>query len=145
MSHYHICSGKVLDNVHLYPIPTPSDQDHRDGDLVSIHEKICSILSNIKHQDTHAISEKERRDVKEWRNQQMVSVFITQLNTAYVHRLQKKLPFIVQYLLTSAYQGPRTEVLSDKVCIYCKQFIIDIHTVISLLYTLRTFPNESDK
>ena len=81
--HESLCSGKVLDNVHLYPIPTPSDQDHRDGDLVSIHEKICSILSNIKHQDTHAISEKERRDVKEWRNQQMVSVFITQLNTAY--------------------------------------------------------------
>ena len=65
-----------------------------------------------------------------------------------MHRLphvQRKFPFIVQYLLTSAYQGPRMEVLSDKVCINCKQFIIDIHLVISLLYTLGTFPNESNK
>jgi tetratricopeptide (TPR) repeat protein len=58
-------------------------QEHRDEDLVSIHEKICSILSQLKSQDTHATSESERREKAEWRREQQRKIVDIALSEGY--------------------------------------------------------------
>ena len=49
-----------------------SDQEHREDDLISIHEKICNILSQLRSPDTHVSSEAERRERAQWRQDQQV-------------------------------------------------------------------------
>ena len=64
----------------LPPSPPPSlslslpssDQEHREDDLISIHEKICNILSQLRSPDTHISSEAERRERAQWRQDQQV-------------------------------------------------------------------------
>ena len=79
----HLCMPSPSLSLPLLPLPPSpppslslslpsSDQEHREDDLISIHEKICNILSQLRSPDTHVSSEAERRERAQWRQDQQV-------------------------------------------------------------------------